>query len=67
MEQPIKIYCHPYEFNGGELSEYQRKVPRRFLLQQQLGRHAFVKRVRRLLTRLPFGRFDEVVTEWTGR
>ena len=62
--QPVIVYCHPYEFSGNELAEYKGRVSGRFLLAQRLGRGAFVRRVRRLLAALPFGRFDQVLAMW---
>ena len=60
-KQPLIIYCHPYEFNPRELDDYRGKVSRRFLFTQSLGRASFVRRVRRLMNELPFGRFDHVL------
>jgi len=65
--QPAIVYCHPYEFSPRELDDYRGRVPFRFRFTQGLGRASFVKRVRRLLAALPFGRFDEVVATWQGR
>jgi polysaccharide deacetylase family protein (PEP-CTERM system associated) len=65
--RPAIVYCHPYEFNPSELREYRGRAPRSFLFTQGLGRGAFTGRVRRLLQRLPFRRFDEVVAGWRSR
>jgi polysaccharide deacetylase family protein (PEP-CTERM system associated) len=65
--EPVVVYCHPYEFNPGELKEYRGRVSPWFLAKQGLGRGRFVKRVRHLLTALPFGRFDEVLAGWGVR
>jgi polysaccharide deacetylase family protein (PEP-CTERM system associated) len=62
--RPGVIYSHPYEFNATELAEYRGKVPARYLRAQALGRASFVPRVRRLLKRQRFGRFDEVLRAW---
>ena len=62
--RPGIVYSHPYEFNATELAEYRGVVPGRFLRSQGLGRRSFVRRVRRLLTRQRFGRFDEVLRAW---
>ena len=59
--QPVIIYCHPYEFNPRELDEFRGKVPEFFRFTQSLGRASFIERVRHLLRTLPFGRFDEVI------
>ena len=59
--QPVIIYCHPYEFNPGELEDYRGRVSGRLLFTQGLGRSTFVRRVRRLLREFPFGRFDEAL------
>lgn len=65
--RPAIVYCHPYEFNATELAEYRGKAPRSYLLAQGLGRKSFVKRVRRLLKDLSFGRFDDVLAAWNLR
>jgi polysaccharide deacetylase family protein (PEP-CTERM system associated) len=62
--RPGIVYSHPYEFNATELAEYRGKVPARYLRAQGLGRASFVPRVRRLLTRQRFGRFDDVLRAW---
>jgi polysaccharide deacetylase family protein (PEP-CTERM system associated) len=62
--RPAVVYCHPYEFNPRELDDYRGEVPRRLRASQSLGRSAFAERIRTLLTRLPFGRFDEVLEAW---
>lgn len=59
--RPAIIYCHPYEFNDGELAAYRTVAPTSYRLQQRLGRRAFPRRFRRLFSTLPFGRFDEVL------
>jgi len=62
--RPGVVYSHPYEFNATELDEYRGAVPARYLRAQGLGRRSFVGRVRRLLMRQRFGRFDEVLRAW---
>jgi polysaccharide deacetylase family protein (PEP-CTERM system associated) len=62
--RPVVVYCHPYEFNDQELDDYQRAVSPVVRLSQNLGRSSFVGRVRALLTKLRFGRFDEVLDAW---
>jgi polysaccharide deacetylase family protein (PEP-CTERM system associated) len=62
--RPAIVYCHPYEFNAGELAEYRGTASSRLLLIQGLGRGSFVGRVRHLLRTLPFGRFDDVLASW---
>ena len=62
--RPAIVYCHPYEFNPEELTEYRGTASARLLLIQGLGRGSFVGRVRHLLRTLPFGRFDDVLTSW---
>lgn len=62
--RPPVVYTHPYEFNAAELDEYRGVVPRRLRLAQSFGRPSLVDRVRRLLTGLPFGRFDETLAAW---
>jgi len=62
--RPGIVYSHPYEFNATELDEYRDAVPVRYLRSQSLGRSSFVPRVRRLLTRQRFGRFDDVLRAW---
>ena len=64
-QQPVIIYCHPYEFNAHELVEYrQPNVPKTFLLTQGLGRTYYPKKVDNLLQKLSFGRFDQVLETW---
>jgi polysaccharide deacetylase family protein (PEP-CTERM system associated) len=63
-DRPVVIYCHPYEFNDQELDDYRKTVSRVVRLSQNMGRSSFVGRVRALLTRLRFGRFDEVLHAW---
>jgi polysaccharide deacetylase family protein (PEP-CTERM system associated) len=62
--RPAIVYCHPYEFNPRELDEYRHTAPAKFRLQQGLGRRAFASRFRRLLSALPFGRFDDVLSAY---
>ncbi len=65
LNQPVIVYCHPYEFNPSEMSEFRGSVPAWRRVHQGLGRASFVERVRRLLKALPFGRFDEVLATWS--
>ena len=62
--RPPIVYCHPYEFNDREMSEYRDKVGWRVRLHQGLGRGAFSGRMRKLLSALPFGRLDHVLSNW---
>ena len=62
--RPPVVYCHPYEFNADELAEYRATVPTSVRWSQNLGRRAFVKRVRALLDQIAFGRFDDVLGAW---
>jgi polysaccharide deacetylase family protein (PEP-CTERM system associated) len=62
--RPPVVYCHPYEFNADELEDFAGLVPRRLLRSQNLGRRAFVPRLRKLFARLEFGRFDDVLAAW---
>jgi polysaccharide deacetylase family protein (PEP-CTERM system associated) len=62
--RPAVVYTHPYEFNPRELDEYGGRVPERLRLAQSLGRQSLVARVGRLLSRLPFGRFDATLEAW---
>jgi polysaccharide deacetylase family protein (PEP-CTERM system associated) len=59
--RPAVVYCHPYEFNARELDDYRGLAPGFYRRQQRLGRSAFPGRLRRLLTSLPVGRFDDVL------
>jgi polysaccharide deacetylase family protein (PEP-CTERM system associated) len=63
-DRPAVVYCHPYEFNSQELAGYRETVPASLRWSQNLGRGFLVKRVRTLLTRIPFGRFDRVLAAW---
>jgi polysaccharide deacetylase family protein (PEP-CTERM system associated) len=62
--RPAVVYCHPYEFNTQELSDYGGRIPRRVRLSQNLGRGSFPGRIRKLLGALRFGRFDDVLAAW---
>jgi polysaccharide deacetylase family protein (PEP-CTERM system associated) len=62
--RPPVVYTHPYEFNPRELEEYEGRVPGRLRLTQSIGRRSLVDRVSRLLSALPFGRFDETLRSW---
>lgn len=62
--RPPVVYCHPYEFNNGELDAYRDRVPWKIRLHQGVGRRALEERVRSLLALLPFGRLDGVLTSW---
>jgi len=66
-ERPVVIYCHPYEFNPTEMNDYRGKVSALYRMHQSVGRPSMVRRLRALLTTLPFGRFDEVVAAWLPR
>jgi polysaccharide deacetylase family protein (PEP-CTERM system associated) len=61
--RPAIVYCHPYEFNPDELSDYP-DAPRAFRVSQGLGRRRFAARVRRLLDELDFGRLCDVLAAW---
>lgn len=63
-QRPVVVYCHPYEFNENELGDYRDIVPPLYRFSQHFGRKSFFTRVRNLLTRLPFGRFDQVLETW---
>jgi polysaccharide deacetylase family protein (PEP-CTERM system associated) len=62
--RPAVVYCHPYEFNPSELEEYRGQVGSFLRFSQGIGRGSFAARVRGLLRTLPFGRFDEVLSNW---
>jgi polysaccharide deacetylase family protein (PEP-CTERM system associated) len=64
LDRPAVVYCHPYEFNETELAEFNGSVPRKLRMSQGLGRSHFVTRIRRLLSALPFGRFDATLEAW---
>jgi polysaccharide deacetylase family protein (PEP-CTERM system associated) len=64
-QQPVIIYCHPYEFNEHELKDfYQPNVPKLFWFTQGLGRTYYPKKIDNLLQKLSFGRFDQVLDTW---
>ena len=64
-QQPVIIYCHPYEFNENELKDfYQPDVPKLFWFTQGLGRAHYPKKIDNLLQKLSFGRFDQVLETW---
>lgn len=60
-QRPAIIYCHPYEFNAYELSDYSSQVSALFRICQGIGRRGLAKRIREILTLYPFGRLDEVL------
>jgi polysaccharide deacetylase family protein (PEP-CTERM system associated) len=62
FDQPVIIYCHPYEFCPEELEDYRGLVPQRFLWLQGLGRSSFRKGLAHLIRNFEFGRFDEVLS-----
>jgi polysaccharide deacetylase family protein (PEP-CTERM system associated) len=62
--RPVVVYCHPYEFSSGELTQYRGELPAKLLLSQGLGRRSVTGRMDALLTRLGFGRFDRVLSAW---
>jgi polysaccharide deacetylase family protein (PEP-CTERM system associated) len=62
--RPAIMYCHPYEFSPRELDDYRGQIPSKQRISQSLGRKASVRRMRSLLARLPFGRFDETLGSW---
>jgi polysaccharide deacetylase family protein (PEP-CTERM system associated) len=61
---PAVVYCHPYEFSSGELGEYRGAVDPKVLLAQGIGRRSVTGRISALVERLPFGRFDRVLSAW---
>jgi polysaccharide deacetylase family protein (PEP-CTERM system associated) len=64
-QQPVIIYCHPYEFNEHELKDfYLPNVPKLFWFTQGLGRTQYPKKIDHLFQKLPFGRFDQVLNTW---
>jgi polysaccharide deacetylase family protein (PEP-CTERM system associated) len=63
-ERPVVLYCHPYEFSPRELDGYRGEVPWSRRRSQSFGRAASMKRFARLMTALPFGRFDETLRSW---
>lgn len=62
--RPVILYCHPYEWNPNEMSDYRGRVSPYLAFTQSLGRDAFVRRMRRLFATRPFGRFDQVIDDW---
>jgi len=62
--RPVILYCHPYEWNPREMDEYRGRVSPFLAFTQSLGRDAFIRRMRRMFARLPFGRFDQVIDGW---
>jgi polysaccharide deacetylase family protein (PEP-CTERM system associated) len=61
--RPVIVYCHPYEFNDGELGSYD-DVPRKLRFSQGIGRGSFTTKVQGLLRRFAFGRFTDVLVAW---
>jgi polysaccharide deacetylase family protein (PEP-CTERM system associated) len=62
--RPVILYCHPYEWSPDEMSEFRGRVKPLVAFTQSLGRDAFIRRMRRLFSSLPFGRFDQVAAGW---
>jgi polysaccharide deacetylase family protein (PEP-CTERM system associated) len=58
--QPVVLYCHPYEFNAGEVDEY-RSVPWLARRLQGMGRGSAPQRWGALLKALPFGSLQQVL------
>jgi len=65
--RPAIVYCHPYEFNPGELADYRGLVPERLRRSQGLGRGRYAQRMRALLSTFRFGRLRDVLTAWDLR
>ena len=61
--RPAVVYCHPYEFNATELEDYRGAASAK-LLSRRASDGLVVRRVRHLLTAMPFGRFDEALAAW---
>jgi len=59
--QPFVLYCHPYEFNPGELREMMSVVPLYRRLHQGIGREGFPRKVLGLLRLRPFGTMGEAL------
>jgi hypothetical protein len=62
--RPVILYCHPYEWNPGEMDDFRGKVDPFMAFTQSLGRGSFIRSMRRLFSTLRFGTFDEVISGW---
>jgi hypothetical protein len=49
------------------MDDYRGMVSPLYIAHQSVGRDSLIRRMRHLLTSLPFGRFDEVIAEWKHR
>jgi polysaccharide deacetylase family protein (PEP-CTERM system associated) len=62
--RPPIVYCHPYELNAEELNDYRGSVSSLVRFSQGLRRGSFARRLKELLSALPFGRLDDVLAAW---
>jgi hypothetical protein len=61
--RPVVVYCHPYELNRHELSDYP-DASAQFRFMQGVGRRSFPTRLTRVLTELRFGTLSDVLSAW---
>jgi len=59
--RPFVLYCHPYEFNPGELKDMMSVVPLYRRLHQGLGREGFPQKVYNLFQSRPFSTMAEAL------
>lgn len=62
--RPVIVYCHPYEFSPRELDDYRGEISWSRRVSQSFGRSAAMKRFARVMSTLPFGRFDDTLRCW---
>jgi len=65
--RPFVLYCHPYEFNPGELKDMMSVVPLYRRLHQGLGREGFPQKVYNLFKLRPFGTMAEALARLRGQ
>ena len=61
---PIVVYCHPYEFNPGEVFIHKSNVSLRYKLHQNIGRRSIQTKLRALFDRYAFGGLDDLLKAW---
>lgn len=61
---PIVVYCHPYEFNAGEVYIHKSNVSLAYKLHQNIGRRSIPEKLRALFNRYAFGGLDDLLQAW---
>jgi len=61
---PIVVYCHPYEFNPGEVFIHKSKVSLGYKLHQNIGRRSIPRKLCALFDQYAFGGLDDLLKAW---